>query len=349
MRNILSKVSPRTRRNTIDIPPSTLEVEQTPTSLPSTPTVTTTSHQRNKSNPFLQVQPYPSPPPRNGSPRNHPSSPSEHKTEKLKKDRDFPFKDRDRVKVIYPLQYVNRTGYIVEHENVENKQGLCEVELDYVLNDGDGYEKLTNPTIKRQRITIKNPAKQLKPYKFMKCQKQHFITDMTAESLLKISNIVTYILGFAIIGLLVVMDRTTWNYDVLFYLYCISQSFCIGMGVFCVLILTFIGISIKRLSKHNNLRQLGAVNDDCTSYYWLKSKYWKPRWMFGKDESAIYYILQQIGKILMVFIAAFLVSILIYITDHVEWYLVFIFIIILTGPSMFAVDIIKNGGMLKFI
>ena len=201
---------------------------------------------------------------------------------------DCDFDERDRVKIVSPPEYANRHGYIVEEDKIKNNEGLMEVELDYILSDADGYNKFGT---QRERLIIKDPSKQLKKYEYMKSNYQHFATDLRAESFLGVSGVATFILGFAISDLLGI-DKESWFNEGLFYAYLISQSLTVGLGWFCVLILTFVGLKIKRTSAQNNISDNGAVHDDCISYYWYKSKHWKPWWMFGRDASPIEFSLK---------------------------------------------------------
>ena len=272
-----------------------------------------------------------------------------NKEEKLKKGPGFPFRERQRVKVIAPPEFAHKTGYIVELNQSLNQEGLMEIELDYQLEDGTGYEKLIDPNIHRERLTIKNPDRQLIPYKYMKSQTEHFATNIRAESLLQIAVVASFILGFAIICLLFgINHKESWNHTEVFYVYLISQSLSVGLGFYCVLTLSFIGLSIKLNSTNNNLIENGDIHDDCTSYHWYKSTHWKPWWLCGRDESPIEFSLHQTGKVMIGFIGSFILSIILYISDHVDWYVILICIVLTAGPSMFAFHLIKNREMMTF-
>eukprot|EP00483_Globobulimina_turgida_P011783 UN11805 len=111
-----------------------------------------------------------------------------NKVERLKKGPGYKFRERDRVKVIAPKKFAQRTGYIVESHHVQNEHGLMEIELDYELPEtvadaSNNYVKLMNdrsdePVTKNgeeapppppstepppfpTRLTITNPDKQL--------------------------------------------------------------------------------------------------------------------------------------------------------------------------------------------
>eukprot|EP01084_Bolivina_argentea_P306050 528786_1 len=253
--------------------------------------------------------------------------------------------ERDRVKILSPSEYAGRKGYIVESHKIQNNQGLIEVELDHILSDAKGYETITKK--KRDRITITDPNKQLMAYLYMKSDHQHFGTDMRAESFLGVGGVATFILGFAISDILGI-DKTAWNYEPLFYAYLISQSLTVGLGFYCTLILSFVGLKIKRLSGQNNLSENGAVHDDCVSYYWFKSKHWKPWWMLGKDASPIEWLLSKTGKVMISFFGTYVLSIILFVADQVEWYWLCIVVPLMVVPSLFAVHMIRNRNMLSF-
>eukprot|EP01083_Nonionella_stella_P207938 754941_1 len=273
-----------------------------------------------------------------------------NKVEKLKSGPGYRFRERDRVRIIAPPQFAHQTGHIVESSDVQNDQGLLEIELDFLINEetGDGYSKLTDPNIPRQRITIKNPDKQLRPYKYMKCQSQHFKISLRAESLLQISLIGTFILGFDVISFLFGINNGEWKHNELFITFLICNTLSISFGFYCILILSFTGFTIKRISILNNLPQIGSVHDDCTSYQWFNSQSWKPWWLCGRDIPSIQFILQQTAKIYILFILFFILSIILYIGDHTEWYIMLICIFIITIPLIFALQIIKNNHMIQF-
>jgi len=269
--------------------------------------------------------------------------------EKLKKTPRIPFRERGRVKVIAPAEYAHKTGHILELHEISNDQGLMEVELDHQLVDGAGYEQLTNPNIHRERIAIQSPHQQLVPYNHMKCEKQHFEIETRAETLLQISIVATFMLGFAIIALLLgIADKNLWIHTELFYVYLVSQSFCCGLGFYCVLITSFVGLSIRINSTENNISSIGSVHDDCRGYHWYKSTHWKPWWLCGRDMSPIEFSLQHTGTIMVAFFASFLLSIIIYISDQTDWYVIVICIVLTVGPSFFALHLIKNREMMSF-
>jgi len=273
-----------------------------------------------------------------------------NKEEKLKKGPGYPWRERQRLKVIAPQQFLNKTGHIVELSNVLNQDGLMEIELDYELADGTGFEKLSDANVHRERLTIKNPDRQLIPYNYMQCQSQHFASNMRADTLLFVGVIAAFLCGIAMICLLMgCMDgKNAWNVIELFYLFLISQSLAVGMSFYSLFVCAFVGISLKLNATKNKLMDNGDIQDDCYSHHWYKSKQFEPFWQRNKECSVIEYALEWAAKLMFGCIACFILSILFFISDHVESYIICICVVLIAGPSLIATHLIVNRKMLTF-
>ena len=272
-----------------------------------------------------------------------------NKEEKLKKGPGYPWRERQRVKVIAPQQFLNKTGHIVELSNVLNQEGLMEIELDYDLEDGSGFQKLCDPNVHRERLTIKNPDRQLIPYNYMKCQSQHFSSNIRADTLLSLGIVAAFLCGTAIICLLMgTMDKLQWNHIELFYVYLVSQSLAVGMSFYCVLVVVFVGLSLKLNATKNKLVDNGDIQDDCYSYHWYKSTHFQPFWLRNKERSVIEYALEWAAKLMLGCIGCFILSIIFFISDHVESWMICICVVLIAGPSLIALHLIKNRNMLSF-
>jgi len=272
-----------------------------------------------------------------------------NKEEKLKKGPGYPWRERQRVKVIAPTEFANKTGHIVELSNVLNKEGLIEIELDYELEDGSGFEKLCDPNVHRERLTIKNPDRQLIPYNYMKCQSQHFASTIRADTLLTVGLISSFFCGISIICLFMgIMDKLSWNFIELFYVYLVSQSLSVGMSFYTVLVVVFIGVNLKMSSTKNKLIDNGDIQDDCYSHHWYKSNQFQPFWLRNKEQSVIEYALDLAAKLLLASIGCFILSIILFIADHVESYMICICVVLIAGPTLIALHLIKNRKMLSF-
>jgi len=273
-----------------------------------------------------------------------------NKEEKLKKGPGYPWRERQRVKVIAPQAFLNKTGHIVELSNVLNQEGLMEIELDYELEDGTGFSKLSDPNIHRERLTIKNPDRQLIPYNYMRCQSQHFSSIIRADTLLSVGMIASLLCGIGIVCLLLgVLDREQqWNHIELFSVFLISQSLSVGMSFYCLLVAVFVGLSLKLNATKNKLIDNGDIQDDCYSYHWYKSTHFQPFWLRNKERSVIEYALEWAARLMLGSVACFILSIIFVIADHVESWMICICVVLIAGPSLIALHLIKNRKMASF-
>lgn len=272
-----------------------------------------------------------------------------NKEEKLKKGPGYPWRERQRVKVIAPQQFLNKTGHIVELSNVLNQDGLMEIELDYELDDASGFAKLSDPNVHRERLTIKNPDRQLIPYNYMQCQSQHFASNLRADALLFCGVIVSFLCGIAMICLLIgIMDRDNWNFIELFYLFLISQSIAVGSSFYCLLVVAFVGMNLKLNATKNQRMENGDIQDDCHSHYWYKSKQFEPFWQRNKECSVIEYALEWAARLFCGCIACSILSILFFISDHVESYMICLCVVLIAGPALIALHLIANRKMMSF-
>merc|ERR1712130_973034 len=197
--------------------------------------------------------------------------------------------------------------------------------------------KLCDVNIHRERLTIKNPDRQLIPYNYMKCESQHFSSNIRADTLLSIGIILAFLCGITIICLLIgIYDELHWQYIELFYLYLISQSLAVGMSFYSFLVVVFVGLSLKLNLSKNKLIKNGDIQDDCYTYYWYKSTQFQPFWLRNKEYSVIGYALEWAAKLMIGCVLCFILSIIFFISDHVKSYLICICVVLIIGPTLIA-------------